>query len=345
MADDALPGPLRTPAGDAPPRRSPSRGWALAAVAAVLVLVVYFIRYEILPFVIAGAAGFVLDPAIQWLQPRMGGRRWIAASVLYLLLLALVAAFAYWIGTIAVDDVSQLAANGPKMLHDFIGQIAGPQGVNVFGHTYSADSLTNQLQQEAHSLIGPAMYAQGVGVGIAALLGFFLTLVLIPYFMISGPRLVDGMIWLLPPERRPAVRRTLPNIVPVLRRYLVGIAVVVTLTAIAAYLGFGVLFGLPHAVLLSIAVGVLEIIPALGPFTSLVLVGFSALQQHSIGTAAGVMAYAVFLRLAIDNVLGPMVLGRSAKLHPVAVIFAFVVGAALFGIVGLLLAVRSRPAS
>lgn len=85
--------------------------------------------------------------------------------------------------------------------------------------------------------------------------------------------------------------------------------------------------------------GVLEIIPALGPFTSLVLVAFSSLQEHGVETSVGLMAYAIFLHLGIDNVLGPLVLGRSSKLHPVAIIFAFVVGASLFGVVGLLLAV------
>ena len=209
----------------------------------------------------------------------------------------------------------------------------------MFGQTYTADSLTQDLQTHASAIIRPAGYAAVLEIGISALLGVFLTLVLIPYFMISGPQVIDGLVWLLPPERRPPVRRVLGRIEPVLRRYLVGIAVVVACTAIAAYLGFGLLFALPHAILLSITVGALEIIPALGPFTSLVLVGFSSLQQHSLGIAGALMAYAVALRLVIDNVLGPIVLGRSAKLRPVAIIFAFVVGAALFGVVGLLLAV------
>jgi predicted PurR-regulated permease PerM len=51
------------------------------------------------------------------------------------------------------------------------------------------------------------------------------------------------------------------------------------------------------------------------------------------------MAFAVGLRLSIDNLVGPLVLGKAARLHPVVVIMAFVCGAMLFGVVGLLLAV------
>jgi predicted PurR-regulated permease PerM len=143
----------------------------------------------------------------------------------------------------------------------------------------------------------------------------------------------------LPPERRGTVRSMLPRAVPLLRRYLIGVAGVVAFTAAAAWIGFGLIFHLPHAVLLAIVVGALEIIPALGPFASAVLVGLTAIQQHSIWAAVGLGAYAVALRLVIDNLVGPLLLGRAARVHPVVVIFAFVLGASLFGVIGLLLAV------
>ena len=127
--------------------------------------------------------------------------------------------------------------------------------------------------------------------------------------------------------------------VPVLRRYLIGIAIVVAFTAVAAYIGYGLIFELPHAILLSIAVGILEIIPVIGPFASMVLVGLSALQENSLRTGAFLMGYAVVLRIVIDNLVGPLVLGQSARLHPVVIIFSFVCGATLLGPMGLLLAV------
>jgi len=49
--------------------------------------------------------------------------------------------------------------------------------------------------------------------------------------------------------------------------------------------------------------------------------------------------FAIALRVSIDNVVGPIVLGEAAHIHPVVVIMSFVCGAILFGVVGLLIAV------
>ena len=308
-------------------------------VAAVLVLVIFLLHMELLPFVIAGGVSFVLDPLVRRVQRYFGDHRWIPATIIYLILLAAGAAFALWVGRAIVDDVSMLAQNGPRMIHDLVAQLVGPDGISIFGKKYTADSLVQQLQTSAGDILSPQLALTGTIFGVGGILGLFLTLVLTPYFMISGPALVEGIIWLVPPERRGSVRRTLPAVVPALRRYFVGVAIVVTFTAVVAYLGFGLLFALPHAILLSIAVGALEIIPALGPFASMVLIGLSSVQEHSVGTAALLMGYAIMLRLVIDNALGPLVLGQAAKLHPVAIIFSFICGASLFGVIGLLLAV------
>jgi predicted PurR-regulated permease PerM len=84
---------------------------------------------------------------------------------------------------------------------------------------------------------------------------------------------------------------------------------------------------------------VLELVPVVGPLASATIVGFVALQQSSLGSAVFLMAFAIGLRVSIDNLVGPLVLGEAARIHPVVVIIAFVCGAMLFGIVGLLLAV------
>lgn len=67
--------------------------------------------------------------------------------------------------------------------------------------------------------------------------------------------------------------------------------------------------------------------------------GIIAIQQSGIWAAAFLFGFAIALRLSIDNVVGPIVLGEAARIHPVVVIMSFVCGAILFGVVGLLIAV------
>ncbi len=215
----------------------------------------------------------------------------------------------------------------------------GQNGIVLFGRTYRPDQIIGALGETLRGTLGGSALTGLVGVAASFVFGGFLLLVLTPYFMVSGPRLAAGAIWLLPPERRHSVEVLLPTLVPALRRYLIGIFLVVLYTSFIGWIGFGPVFHLPHAQLIAIAVGVLELVPVVGPLTSATLVGLVAVQQASIWTAVFLMAFAIGLRLSIDNVVGPIVLGQAARIHPVIVIISFVTGAMLFGIVGLLLAV------
>jgi predicted PurR-regulated permease PerM len=320
-------------------RRSFVGGWAIAAVLAVVAVLLYEIRIALLPFVFAVAVAFVTDTLIRAVQRRLRSPRWPIAAALYIVLVAVLGGAGYWIGNTAASDLMKVVAHAPEILRHFLDEIIGNQGVTVFGETYTPDKLEQTLAGALQGMIGLSVVGRAAGFGLSVIFGTFLTLVLMPYFMISAPRLAAGSIWLLPPERRSSVEDLLPKIVPVLRRYLIGLCVVVLYTATAAWIGFGPIFHLPHAVLLAITVGVLELIPVIGPFASATIVGLIAVQQSGIWAAAFLFGFAIALRLSIDNIVGPIVLGEAARIHPVVVIISFVCGAILFGVVGLLIAV------
>src|SRR5438105_2901252 len=321
------------------PARSRVGGWPIAAALAVVAIILYAVRYALLPFVFAAAIGFVTDPLIVRMQRRSGAPRWVVATLAYLALLALVVLLGYAIGVNAMRDLLQLVEQAPQLVRNFVDQAVGPNGIMLFGATYTADQIINALADGLREFMALAIMAQIGGLTIGTLFGLALTLVLAPYFMISGPRLAAGAIWLIPPERRHSVLELLPKIVPMLRRYLIGIVLVVTYASTVAWIGFGPVFHLSNAVLLAITVGVLELVPVVGPLSSAALVGIVAVQQASLHAAALLVGFVILLRLSIDNLVGPLVLGAATRLHPVVVIAGFICGAMLFGIVGLLLAV------
>ena len=292
-----------------------------------------------MPFVFAIAIAFVTDPLIRAGQRRLRLPRWVVGALVYVVLVLLFAATLYAIGANAAHDLTQMAERGPATLHKFVEDIVGPKGIALFGDTYRADDVIQALSAMAEKLVAAGAIVQLGSLGVSALFGFFLTLVLTPYFMISGPRLAAGAIWLIPPERRNSVTDLLPKILPALRRYLLGIFLVVVYTSFIAWIGFGPVFALPGAVLLAVTVGILEIMPVVGPISAALLVGIVAAQQATLTAAALLMGLVLALRLSIDNIIGPIVLGHAARLHPVVVIAGFVCGAMLFGVVGLLLAV------
>jgi predicted PurR-regulated permease PerM len=84
----------------------------------------------------------------------------------------------------------------------------------------------------------------------------------------------------------------------------------------------------------------LEAIPVVGPVAAALIAGIVAVQ-HSTGFSliVGYATYLCDLRLSIDQLFGPLVLGAAARVHPVLIIFCFLAGGVLFGIVGVIMAV------
>jgi predicted PurR-regulated permease PerM len=315
-------------------------GWPIAAAIALVLAFLYSVRQILLPFVAAAAIAFVVTPAVDWLHrkiawlPRVG-----AAVVVYLALLALFAGLGYWGGTLIVNDVVAIASTAPQIVQHTLTELLGPNTA-VLGQRLDPEAIARDAITSAKTFLvdgGGGLLLASVGV-TAAFTGI-LGLVLLIYFLISGKRIVDGTLWLIPPEHRPEVAAMAEKVAPLLRRYLIGLLVIVTYTAIVGWIGFGPVFNLPHAPLLGLIVGILELIPVAGPFTSAVLVGLTAIQQASPWAAFAIGGFAVVLRISIDQFVGPIVLGRATDVHPVVVMFAFLSGAVIFGIIGLILAV------
>jgi predicted PurR-regulated permease PerM len=203
----------------------------------------------------------------------------------------------------------------------------------------TADSVSSEIMSAAQKAFSFGAAYKATSDFVLMLAAFFLTWVLIAYVMIGAPKLAEGALWLVPPERRPPIRRLAPKVIPVIQRYFIGLAGVVAITFVLAWVGFGFVLHLPHALILSIAIALLETIPGLGPFLSGVLAGLASLSAHSLLAIGFTIFYVIALRLFVDNVVGPILLGRQTELPPLAVIFSLVVGGLLFGVPGFLLAV------
>jgi predicted PurR-regulated permease PerM len=314
-------------------------GWPVAAALVIAAVVLYRVHIALIPFALAIIAGFITDPLVRRVQKRTRWPRGAAAGVVYVVLLLALLGVVYFIGLSVAKDVSQLVAHAPDILRYQIKRFVGAGGVDLLGRKTSADQLSEEILSGAQKALGFTAIARFASDFVLMLAGFFLTLVLIAYVMVGAPKLTRGAIWLIPPDRRGGVERLLPKIVPVVQRYFIGLFIVVCITFALGWLGWGALLHLPHAMLLSVAVALLETIPGIGPFASGVLAGAASLQAHSLTAVGFTIVYVIALRLFIDNVVGPLVLGRATTLPALVVIFALVVGGLLFGIPGFLLAV------
>jgi predicted PurR-regulated permease PerM len=248
------------------------------------------------------------------------------------------------IGFLGLPPLVQQAQAVTGDLHgavlDFLRAVLGTHPIQLLGSSVDAQSLADLTLGKVQSAISGPQLLTLAGWGAAAAFGFMLVWVLMGYFLIDSHAIAAGLLWLVPPAARPQVERIRRELDPLLRRYFIGVAVVVSYAAAAAYLGLGLILGLHHALVLALLTGVLEIVPMVGPLAAAVMAGLFAVEQAaSAWDIWAYVGYAVALRLSIDQLVGPLVLGNAARVHPVVVIFGFLVGGALFGIVGMILAV------
>jgi predicted PurR-regulated permease PerM len=176
--------------------------------------------------------------------------------------------------------------------------------------------------------------------GLFAVMGVFLTVALLLWFLLSGKAAATGLLWLVPPNRRGVVGKIWSRLDPILKHYFMGVVAIVIYATIAAYVGLALILGIDHAVLLALMTGVAETLPIIGSTAVAIIAGLTALHQAAeIMSVVAFAIYATVLRLSIDQVVAPLVLGRAANVHPVLIIFCFLAGAVTFGITGVILSV------
>lgn len=311
------------------------------AIVAALLVFLYLVRSILLPFVAAGIVAYVCTPLVDWLAARVSLPRALFALAVVAALMTL-AALVGWLG------VPELLAETLRVTSDLHGAITGflqaligKHTLWVLGEPLNAASLSDRAVEALHGwLAEDSRVGYLAALGVAGFFGMILSWVLLGYFLIDAHRIAQGLLSLVPPAHRPFVSRVWSELDPLLTRYFIGIGLVVVYASCAAYIGLGIALGLHHAVFLALLTGLLELIPIAGPAASAIIAGLVAVRHAA--SAWDIVAYIVYaaaLRVSIDEFFGPIVLGRAARVRPVVVIFCFLSGAVLFGVVGVILAV------
>lgn len=305
----------------------------------VLAVVVYLLREALVPFVAAGAIAYVATPVVDWLAARLPLGRRVIASFVFVVIVGALGGLALLVVTAAIHDLGALSQRLSENLAFLSSRLTGV-GLTLFGHHVPFDRIVTGLGEDLRRWIDdPTRATQAMKWGAGLLFGGVLTLVLLFYFLLSGKRLARGALWLVPPHHRPFVETFAQRFDPVLRRYVVGMVAIALYTGVVAWIFIGPVLGLPDPLLLAAISGLLEPIVFFGPLLAPIIVGSVALDYGNAATIVGFLVYAVTLRLSIDQIVGPLVLGTAVRLPASVIILAFIAGWVLFGFIGLLLAV------
>jgi predicted PurR-regulated permease PerM len=317
---------------------------AWTAVGALLIGLLAVLGPVLTPFVAAGILAYVLQPGVAWLAARRMPRMLAATTVLLLAVLALVAIVLVLVPIVQVE-VAQVRQRLPGLaqtiterllpwLRETTGVEIAIDGAAI--RAWLARQLASAGEDWAAALLGYARSGWSAAIEVLGLV--FLVPVLAFYLLLDWPGLVARAATLIPPRWRPAGGALLGEIDALLGQYLRGQLLVMLSLALyyaLALLVAGFSLWLPIGVL----AGLLVAIPYLGfvvGFAFALLTGMLELGPIAGLTAAGI----VFgLGQVLESfILTPRLVGERIGLHPLAVILALMAFGALFGFVGVLLA-------
>jgi len=322
------------------PNRGVSKGTALLALV-LLAVFLYAVRWALLPFVVSAVGAYLCTPLIERLAKHTRLPRLVFVGATFIVLLVAATTMAITAVPPLVREATSTVADLGETIERLARSAIGDGSVEIFGKTMNASEIARAAASGLRDWVDQAgVLLTLAGWSFAGLFGTILAWVLFFFFLKDGPQLAHGLLWLVPPKHRPVAEFVWYRLDPVLKRYFIGVIVVVIYAMAAAYLGLGLFLGIRHALFLAVLTGLLEMIPVIGPASAAVLAGLVAL--HQADSVAAVVAYAIYataLRLSIDQLLGPVVLGHAARLHPTVIIFCFLAGGLLFGIPGVIMAI------
>ena len=213
-----------------------------------------------------------------------------------------------------------------------LGHLTGSSPAHI---SAQIQHFINNYTHNPSRLLGPAaVVGESVAAGVAAIIVVLLTSL---YTAIHPEPLINGMVRLFPIPRRPHVQHILIRLrtayLAWLRGLFVGMVVLGTLT----YLGL-VLVGLNFAAFFAVFTAVAMIVPYFGALASSIppiLYALTFSPQKAIVVA---IIYILAHQLE-SNIIQPLVVARTVKLHPAVVAIGVVAVDQLFGFIGLLVAV------
>jgi predicted PurR-regulated permease PerM len=214
------------------------------------------------------------------------------------------------------------------------------------------DRLDPGTQQKLKSVLGGSAdkiltwateVLGGIISGGVAFFNFVALMVITPvvafYLLRDWDRMVAKADDWLPRRHQETIRRLAREVDETLAGFLRGQGMVCL--SLATFYAIGLtLAGLDFGLVVGLIAGFLSFIPYVGSLVGLVLSVGLALAQFDSWISVGVVAVVFFVGQALEgNVLTPKLVGEKVGLHPVWVMFALLAGGALFGFVGVLLAV------
>jgi predicted PurR-regulated permease PerM len=320
----------------------------LIAAAVVVAFVLYLGREALSPFIVGLMLVYLLDPAVERLS-RLRLPRWLAILVVYIVAVVVVwQAVAFTIRPL-VEQVRAFTTDLPGLL----GRLdAFYRGLDIPPQLRDAiDRWLTGLRAGGGIDPGVLLPVVNLTAGVvSSIFGYLIIPVWAFYLLKDRPELTVAFDRALPTEWRTDVWRVIDIVARVFSQWVRGQLILGLAVGMATFAGLELLgtaidpvFS-RFALLLAIVAGVLELLPIIGPIIAAVPALLLAATAGPQAVLAALILYTAVQQLE-NNILVPKIQGDAVQLHPSAVMFALVMGGAIHGLLGAILALPITAAA
>jgi predicted PurR-regulated permease PerM len=284
--------------------------------------------------IVAAFLAVALNPAVEGLHRRGLPRRWAILVVLVILLSAIIAIAALALPSL-VGQVRGIA-NVLRQPGGFSGEVmrvAAPLGLG--GLVQTLRSQLDALPGQVAGLVGSftSVTASAINL-VTAIVTVF---VLMIFFLDGGARIFDGAVELFPEAYRPRLHRLLAGSAKAISGYVSGNLFISFIAGAGAAIGM-TLLGVPYALALGLLLAIFDLIPLVGATLGAIPPILAAFAVSPL-KALILLVYIIIYQQIESQVLNPLVYGRSVQLPALVVFLAVLIGGALMGILGALIAI------
>lgn len=303
--------------------------WALFI--GVLAVLLFMVRDIIGVLIFAIIIASALEPFLQYCESRKIPRL-LSLIIIYLLFFVFFAALIYIVLPLMLDQIRDFSDNYPT----YFGKIEEVTGTITFipGLSTNIHDLLIQLTGQIPSFTSLISYASSIFGGIVS---FLVVLVVSFYLSLSRGTLDDFLTSIMPSQFEARIHGLWIRAQKKMGRWLQAQLLLSVFMAVVVGIGLWIL-GVKYAFLIAIVVGILEIVPFVGPIVAGGLAVLLALSQSAI-LGLWTLIFFVAIQQLENHILVPLLIKKLVGLNPVAVILSILIGAKLGGVLGILLAV------
>lgn len=297
------------------------------------------------PLLISGVLYYLLNPVVNWLERKAHVPRTVSILGVFLIVVLLIV----WGLVMLVPEIQtqflSLVNNIPKYWKEISQELEA-----LFRNT-QISQIQDQLNKISSNVyaelgkIGKNLFSQGLS-GLSGMVSVITTIVvsimtvpfIVFYLLRDGSQLTPFILKYLPPKFRQPTYNVLHDINTKVSSYIRGQILVAIAVGCVYMIGFSIA-GLDYAVVLGVVAGLLNIIPYLGSWLTMIPVVVIAFVTAGPIMVVKVIIVHLIEQLIESRVLQPVVIGSQLSIHPLTIIFVILTAGKLFGVMGVILGI------